>query len=255
MPGPPQLRHEPKPITMDEQKMRLLCYGEPGVGKTTLALSFPRPFVINTDDGLISGAIQGLGGIEYAPEGWKEFEAIYWWAKKHADQFDTIVIDSITTVQRLLMDELVEATHDKKGANAPVMEFVPEQATYLATQRQVGRILNDFRNLGKHMVVTAGTRERSGKKGADVSPGIFSVLSHWSSVIGEYVVVTRDREGKEITPQRWLMTTPTSNREAKSRFTSLTPAVRDPDFHKIWSLVLKEYADASARNNGTKKET
>jgi AAA domain-containing protein len=248
----PKLRHEPKAITMDEQKMRLLCYGEPGVGKTTLALSFPRPFVINTDDGLISGAIQGLGGIEYAPEGWREFEAIYWWAKAHSDAFDTVVIDSITTVQRLLMDELVEATYDKKGANSPVMEFVPEQATYLATQRQIGRILNDFRMLGKHMVVTAGVREKMGKKSADVSPGIFSVLSHWSSVIGQYVVVTKDAEGKTYDPpMRALLTAPSSDREAKSRFQSLTPYVANPTFDKVWTAVLGEYSEAAARNGKT----
>lgn len=252
MPSPvPRLRHEPKPITMEEQKMRALIYGEPGVGKTTLALSFPRCFVINTDDGLISGAIQGLGGIEYAPEGWREFEAIYFWAKDHQDAFDTVVIDSITTVQRLLMDEIVEATVDKKGANAPVMEFVPEQATYLATQRQVGRILNDFRMLNKHMVVTAGVRERMGKKSADVSPGIFSVLSHWSSVIGQLVVQSRDRDGKELaTPMRALLTSPSSDREAKSRFDSLTPYVANPNFNEIWSRVLKQYETASAANNG-----
>lgn len=251
----PKLRYEPKPISMDEQKMRLLVYGEGGVGKTTLALSFPRPFVINTDDGLISGAIEDLGGVEYAPEGWREFEAIYWWAKQHADEFDTVVIDSITTVQRLLMDELVEATVEKKGANAPVMEFVPEQATYLATQRQVGRILNDFRNLGKHIVVIAGVKERSGKKCADVSPGIYSVLSHWASVIGEYKVVTKDKDGADIPPQRWLLTAPTSTREAKSRFSSLTPAVQDPTFDKMWSAILKQYAEVAARNNNHKRET
>lgn len=249
MPNPvPRLRYEPKPISMNEQKMRLLCYGEPGVGKTTLALSFPRPFVINTDDGLISGAIQGLGGIEYAPEGWKEFEALYFWAKSHINDFDTVVLDSITTLQRLLMDELVEATVDKKGVNAPVMEFVPEQSMYLATQRQIGRILNDFRNLGKHLVVTAGVKDRLGKKSADVSPGIFSVLSHWSSVIGQLVVQTRDQSGAELpTPLRALITVPGSDREAKSRFRSLTPYVPAPTFQTIWQRVLAEYEAAASQ--------
>lgn len=246
----PKLRHEPQQISITREKMRLLVFGEPGVGKTTLALSFPRPFVVNTDDGLISGAIQGLGGIEYAPNGWKEFEAIYWWAKEHVDDFDTVIIDSITTVQRLLIDELVEATVDKKGANTPTMEFVPEISMYLAAQRQVGRILNDFRNLGKHTVVTAGMKRKDGKAAVDVSPGIYSVLSHWSSIIGQLVVVTRGKDGNELdAPMRALLTTPSSEREAKSRFESLTPYVASPTFNKIWSAVLSEVDAASAANN------
>jgi AAA domain-containing protein len=250
MPG--KLRYEPQEISMDREKMRMLLFGNPGVGKTTLALSFPRPLIIDTDGGLISGAIQGLGGVSYEPNGWKEFEALYWWAKERADRFDTIVIDSITTVQRLLIDELVGATVEKKGANAPVMEFVPEQATYLATQRQVGRILNDFRMLNKHMVVTAGVRERLGKRSADVSPGILAVLAHWSSVIGELVVQTRGKDGNELEqPLRALLTAPSSDRESKSRFKSLTPYVAQPTFDKMWAAILGEYDEAAARNGKT----
>lgn len=237
---------------MDREKMRMLVFGQPGVGKTTLALSFPRPLIIDTDGGLISGAIQGLGGVSYEPNGWKEFESLYWWAKERRDRFDTVIIDSITTVQRLLIDELVGATVEKKGANAPVMEFVPEQATYLATQRQVGRILNDFRMLGTHMVVTAGVRERLGKRSPDVSPGIFAVLAHWSSVIGELVVQTRGKDGQELeSPLRALLTAPSSDRESKSRFASLTPYVANPTFDKMWTAILGEYDEAAARNGKT----
>lgn len=243
----PKLRYEPQPISMEREKLRLLCYGNPGVGKTTLALTFPRTFVIDTDQGLISGAIQGLGGVSYEPDGWRDFQAMYFWAKERADRFDTIVIDSITTVQRLLLDELTEATFDRKGADKPIMEFVPEQGMYLANQRQVGRILNDFRMLGKHMVVTAGVRERMGKRSADVAPGLFTILAHWSSIIGEMVVQTRDKNGVELaTPARALLTSPSSDREAKSRFSSLTPYVANPTFDEIWSRIMRQYEEASA---------
>jgi hypothetical protein len=246
MAGPPRLRYEPQPIALERERLRMLVYGNPGVGKTTFGLTFPRPLVIDTDGGLISGAIQGMGGVSYEPNGWQEFQALYFWAKGKADLFDTIIIDSITTVQRLLLDELTEATFDKKGADKPVMEFVPEQGMYLANQRQVGRILNDFRLFGKHMVVTAGVRERMGKRSADVAPGLFTILSHWSSVVGELVVQTRDKSGAELdVPARALLTSPSSDREAKSRFSSLLPYVVSPTFDEIWSRVLRQYEAVS----------
>jgi AAA domain-containing protein len=256
MPSPvPKLRHEPQPISLERERLRLCVYGNPGVGKTTMGATFPRPLFINTDDGLISAAIQGMGGISYEPTGWREFQALYFWCKDHSDTYDSVVFDSITTLQRLLIDEIVEATFDKKGADKPVMEFVPEQGTYLANQRQVGRILNDFRMLGKHLVVTAGVRERLGKRSPDVAPGLFAIINHWSSIIGELVVQTHVRKEDKMveldTPMRALLTSPTSEREAKSRFSSLTPYVANPTFDEIWSRVTKQYEAASATNGKT----
>lgn len=252
--GPPKLRYPPKKISLLEEKLRICVFGEPGVGKTTFGLSFPRPFVIDTDAGLISGAIQGLEGISYEPQGWKEFEALYFWAKERRDKFDTIVIDSLTSLQRLLLDEIVDATQDVKVAEKPVMQFVPEQGMYLANQRQLARILTDFRRLNTHIVVTAGVRELRGQRVPDASPGMLTILNHWSSVVGEMVVRTRDAKGELLDePVRALLTAPSSDRATKSRFRSLLPYVPNPTFDAIWSRVEREYAEAVARQaNGAK---
>jgi hypothetical protein len=253
--SPPKLSSEPRPISLANERLRVLLFGEPGVGKTTFGLTWPRPFVIDTDGGLISGAIQGMEGISFEPTGWGDFEALYWWAKERRDRFDTIVIDSVTTLQRLLLDEIVDSTTAVKTPEKPIMEFVPEQGQYLANQRQLARILTDLRRLDKHLVVTAGVRDRLGRRMPDVAPGMATILAHWSSVIGELVVQTRDRDGKELAePVRALLTAPSSDRATKSRFRSLTPYVVNPTYPEIWKRVSAEYAAAIQRNSIQPKE-
>jgi hypothetical protein len=233
----------------------MVIYGDAGCGKTTLSLSFPKVFVIDTDGGLISGAIQGMEAVSYEPNGWKEFEALYFWAKERRDRFDTIVFDSITTLQRLLLDEIVDNVGDEKDSRKAIMEFVPEQSMYLANQRQMARILTDFRRLGKHLVVTAGVRQKQtaagtpvGPRFPDVSPGFMSILNHWSSVIAELVVRDTDQDGKALAePVRALMTGPSQVRVSKSRFRSLLPLVPAPTYDEIWKRVSGEYEAALAR--------
>jgi AAA domain-containing protein len=252
----PKLRHEPQELSLEREKLRLVIYGSPGVGKTRLSLTFPRPFVIDTDGGLITGAIEGMGAKSYEPTGWREFEALYFWAKANTEKIDTIVLDSITSLQRLLLDEIVDQTVEVKTPEKPVMMYVPEQGQYLANQRQIARILTDFRRLGKHMVVTAGVRDKLGKRAPDVAPGLLTIVSYWSSVVGELVVQTRDREGKELAqPARALLTAPASDRETKTRFSSLSPFVPNPTFDAIWERVARQYEAAiAARDNGSKTQ-
>lgn len=253
--SPPTLSREPHALSLDKEKLRLLCYGSPGVGKSFMSLTFPRPLVIDTDAGLITGAIQGFEATAFEPTGWRDLEALYFWAKERQSKFDTIVFDSVTTLQRLLLDELVDQTTDVKTPDKPVMMFVPEQGQYLANQRQIARVLTEFRRLGKHMVVTAGVRQRLtqegvpiGKRAPEVAPGLLTILNHWSSVVGELVVQTRDKTGAELPePVRALLTAPTSDRDTKSRFRSLLPYVPNPNFDVMWAAVTKEYEAAIAK--------
>jgi GTPase SAR1 family protein len=258
----PQLRYQPRRLSLELEKLRLCVFGEPGVGKTTFSLTFPRAFVVDTDGGLISGAIQGYDPWTYEPTGWREFEAIYFHAKKHADEIDTIVLDSLTSLQRLLLDEIVDDTSDVKTPDKPVMQFVPERGMYLANQRQIARILTDFRRLGKHLVVTAGVRQAKtdagvpyGPKFPDAAPGLMSIINYWSSVIGEIVARDKDQDGKPLPePVRALYTGPSNERVTKSRFRSLMPFVPQPTYDAVWSRVEAEYKAAIAARNGSKTQ-
>jgi AAA domain-containing protein len=245
---------EPEVLSLEQEKLRLIVYGDAKVGKTTFACTFPRPVFIDTDDGLISLAIQGLTPKRWKPTGYKQLEGIYWWMKEHLDEFDTIVIDSVPTTVRLLLDEI----HDQGLATGkevkPVMQWVPEQGEYQAQQRQMARILTDLNRLKKHMVLISGVRERMGKRSLDVSQGLATPLIYFASVIGELVIVTQDDDGKQLPEPRRVLVTAPGTREAGSRFRSLLPVVWDPTFDVIWRKIQAEYAAASAAAR-TREET
>jgi hypothetical protein len=243
---PPQIR-APQPLDLQREKLRICIYGDAGVGKTVFSGTAPRPVFVDTDGGMVSLAVQGQKPMSFSPTGYKELEGLYWWLKQNQESYDTIIWDSITTGQRLLLDEIHDQGLAGGTANKPVMQWTPEIGEYQAQQRQLARILTDLRRLGAHMILTAGVRERLGKRAPDLSPGNFTTVNHWCSIMGELVVVTHDPQGNQYPEPRRVLHTAPGGREAKSRFRSLLPGVVNPTFDGMWQKVVAEYEAATAR--------
>ncbi len=232
---------EPHPLVAEREKLRMVCFGDPGVGKTTLAATFPRPLIVDVDGGLIAVALDGTEALVVNPQGYRDLELLYSWVKQHADEVDSIVVDSITELQRLLVDQIVDEGKGKTGkASQSITDFVPEQAEYLANQRQIHRFLYALKQLGKHVIVTAGVRERGVKRCPDVTPGLLTIVNHWSSVTGELVNADKDGEIRRV-----LVTQPSNIREAKTRFSSLLPYVENPTFNELWDRIQKQHRESN----------
>lgn len=87
--------------------------GEAGVGKTTLACTFPKPIVIRVEDGLQSipenlrpDAFPILQSVD---ELWSQLSALI----NEQHDYKTVVIDSVTKLDRMFIDYVVE-TDPKK---------------------------------------------------------------------------------------------------------------------------------------------
>jgi hypothetical protein len=263
----PVLSAPPQEVTDERTPLRLVVFGEPGVGKTSLALSFPRPIIINTDEGLEGDALEqlrGRKGYEHSPTGHKDLEALYLWIKEKAEHFDTIVIDSLDEIVRLLLDEIVAEGKGMRAAKTmgqSITDLVPEQAEYQASQRQLHTFLSKLRGLGKMIVLTSAIREPKpvsaggavgAKRTVDVSPGLQKIVNRWASVMGELVTIGVNADGElddAADPKRVLSVDPASRRSTnKTRYKALLPFVVIPEgggYDQIVSRIEAGRAAAS----------
>ena len=87
--------------------------GDSGVGKTSLAATFPKPIVIRAEDGLqaipVASRPDAFPLIQSADELWEQLKALI--GEKH--DYQTLVVDSVTALERLFITHVIE-TDPKK---------------------------------------------------------------------------------------------------------------------------------------------
>lgn len=91
-----------------------LFYGRSGTGKTTLACSLPKPLLLVdiNDEGTDSVSdVEGVYVIQ--PKSWEELDDLYWSLLEDPSQYASIVIDTITEAQQMVVEEIGE----KKGGS------------------------------------------------------------------------------------------------------------------------------------------
>lgn len=253
---------KPRPITSNMPALRLAVYGEGGVGKTSLALSFPKPLVIDTDGGLEGGAVEGVEGWQWEPEKWRDLNSLYFWLKAKIDEegYQTLVIDSIDTLCHFLMHEAVDLPTEKRTTSASDESLMtPEQRDYGKVAYAVNLFLTKLKTLSKakgvHIVLTSAVRlpdiERDRpKRTFDVQPAVEAIIVHWANIYGEMECL-ETKAGEE----RVLWTRVSDpKRRNKTRFASLRPGVKAPTFSKLSELIQIHSAstDKTATEGTTK---
>ena len=126
---------------------RLLVYGTEGIGKSTFAAQAPHPIFIQTEDGLDEIACDKFP----LATTYEEVRAAL--AELHTEQHDyeTVVIDSLDWLERLIWDQVCQETGAKsiEKADGGYARGYTHALTYW---REVVEGLNALRN-GRNMVV------------------------------------------------------------------------------------------------------
>lgn len=99
---------------------RILVYGAAGVGKTTLAAEFPDPVFLQIEDGTPGDVeLTSFGKLETFAQVMEGLIALY--TEDHG--YKTVVIDSVTELQRLVFAETCRKGDEKGNAKANIEDF------------------------------------------------------------------------------------------------------------------------------------
>jgi AAA domain len=183
-------------------------YGAAGTGKSTLASTFPGPvlFLDCKDDGDDSYA--GVKGAKVRDiTTTEEFEETYWWLVENPGVYKTVVVDTVTQLQQIKVEELYERKKSKKSTKAAGDWGSMTKADWGEVSGWMKMWITNYRDLEVEVVFLAQDRvfnagdeeeseigEISPEVGPRLSPAVKSHLCSAVSVVGYTFIRTRKKE-------------------------------------------------------------
>lgn len=132
-------------------------YGRSGTGKTTLAGTFPGPILLADikDEGTDSVSdVKGLEVLEV--ETTQDLEDLYWFLHDNPKKFKTVVIDTITQLQQMRVEEIIDGKN-LKGKMAGDWGTMTKQ-DWGSVSSWLKKIITDFRSLPMEVIFIAQDR-------------------------------------------------------------------------------------------------
>lgn len=207
--------------------IKLLVYGDSGIGKTSLIGTAPSPVVFSAEAGLLSLASIQIPYVSIT--NLNELNDAYQWAlsSHEARQFQTVCLDSITEVGGLVLAHALSQVKDPRQAYGELMEKMsstirlfrdlPGKNVYLSAQEVMQK--DDDSGITKY------TPSMPGKKLGPQMPYFFDEVFRMR--------IGRTAEGSEY---RYLQTQPDFNSVAKDRSGKLSP-MEEPHLGKIFAKI------------------
>jgi ABC-type dipeptide/oligopeptide/nickel transport system ATPase component len=241
-------------VQQRSQFLNVLIYGESGTGKTTLAGSADavpqmRPVLVVD----IEGGTESLRNTY--PEvdtvrvtNWKEMQAVYDTLHSGRHDYNTVILDSLTEIQKFNMYQIME---DLLRDNPDRDPDVPSMREWGKNIEQIRRFVRAFRDLQMHSIFTALDRVEkdprtgvmnhlpmlSGKLASEVAAFLDIVVYYYTKQVGQ---------GDEAETLRLLLTRKTETIVAKDRSGNLPMIVQQPTMAELFRLMNPSATQAEA---------
>lgn len=254
-------RFEVRPVSQIQSHRSWCFYGRAGTGKTTLAGTFPGPILLLNVRDFGTDSVADHENMDVRDvETWEDFEITYWWLKKNPKKYKTVVIDTVTQLQQIAVEKVLEDNNkeSEKAGEWGVM-----------TKREWGQAASlmklwctNFRDLPMEVVFLAQDRTTESETedpetmldpevGPRLMPSLAAHLTSEVSVVGntfirQKIAVRKDDKGrkKEVEKKQYCLRLGPSpvyvTKARKPKKIELPEVMVDPDYDQLISVLKGE---------------
>lgn len=230
-------------VTEQPQFFNMLIYGESGIGKTRLAGSaaaveeMRRVLFIDVEGGTLTLRNTPYKEVEVVRvKSWADMNSVYNALSAGNHGFRTVVVDSLTEIQKFSMDNIMKKLVEDDDERSPE---VPGLREWNINLEQLRKFVRQFRDLPLNTIFTAlvktdknmmkGTVRRkpslSGKVADEIAAFLDNVCYYYSKEVGD--------ENKRI-----LLTGQTEDTVAKDRSSLLPMVIENPTMDIIYKYIF-----------------
>jgi len=178
-----------------------VLYGRSGTGKTTIAASFPKPLLLLDAKDKGTDSISDVKKIDVMDvKAYEDFETVYWFLKQNPEAYKTVVIDTMSQVQHLAIEQIME-DQDKDTKRAGEWGTMTKRDWGMVASKLKEAIIN-FRDLPQEVVFIAQDRVFNDDEGDEESmldpevgpgliPSVVKTLNAAVTVIGNTFIRNR----------------------------------------------------------------
>jgi hypothetical protein len=147
--------------------LKMLIYGDPGVGKTTFGVTAQaheltrEVLLVSIEGGELAVTDAEAVGIPSIPDmaeltKYEQFQQVFWYLQKGDHPYKTVVIDTLSELQRMNLDSIVGRQLNKASGSGAKHQDLDDiwQEDFGTSAGQMSRLVRSFRSLPMNVVFT-----------------------------------------------------------------------------------------------------